>query len=153
MADNLRDPLLFPNWVWLLSVALLLIAVGVAAGLLVAYRFALVKTKVVLHPLNELRRERYLKQVAQVQLAAQSGDLDARQVHLALSSIIRACASERLKRNVESVTVKDAGQLEDAWPVFVDALAWCERPSFGVDEPSDPLVEIGMAKARAVIGS
>ena len=155
MGDFLRDPILYPNWVWLLGTGLLLLSVATGVSLFLAYRFSQVREDIALHPLSQVRRERYMRLLEEVYRDTAGGKLTGRQAHLAMSSLIRAAASERLKMNVEGLSVWEAQQLKDRWPAFVDALQWCERPSFGVDELEGPeevaMVQGGLDRARAVI--
>lgn len=155
MAENLRDPILYPHWVWLLSAFLILVAIAVAAGLLLAYRYSVTRERVDLHPLSEVRRARYFRQIDEVQGDVEAGRLSARQAHLALSAIIRASASEILRYDVESLTVQDAQVTFPQWPELVGALAWCETPSFGTSEAEGEAriqqVAGGISYARQVV--
>ncbi len=155
MGDTLRDPILYPNWVWLTGTGLLLLALITGLSMFLAYRFSQVRESVALHSLSQVRRERYLRLLGEVYQDAADGRLTARQAHLAMSSLIRAAASERLKTNVESLTVGESAQMADRWPALVEALRWCETPSFGVGElkgvSAVAVVQGGLERARVVI--
>ncbi len=155
MGDLLRDPILYPNWVWLASTGLILVALITGASLLIAYRRSRVRETITLHSLSQVRRERYLRQLNEVYQGVLAGQLGSREAHLAMSALIRAAASERLKMNVESLSVWESEQLRERWPELVAALQWCQEPSFGLHEPTgadaEPWVLGGLAHAEAVV--
>ncbi|MFT0761660.1 hypothetical protein VRY54_01145 [Actinomyces sp. F1_1611] len=141
----MREPILYPNWVWVLSVTLVVVSLAVTLALLVAYRRSQVRPELVLRSLDQRVRERYLRQIAEVE----AGHLGAREAHLALSALIRAAASERLRANVEAMTVAEVQAV--GWPALTEALRWCEPPSFGAVEPPAQLIETGLTLARRVV--
>lgn len=161
MAELLRDPVLYPNWVWTLGVGLIVVALSWGIGLLVAYLRSKVFQPAQIHSLNEVRRMRYERLLDEVEQDFAAGNLSARDAHLSISALIRAAASERMGTNVESVSVRMARESYGVWPLFADALAWCEEPSFGLgeagvagqamDASSVEAVENGLGFARQVV--
>lgn len=144
MVENLRDPILFPNWVWVVAGVLLLLSVAVSVALLLAHRY--LEEPLQLRALSQVRRERYERQLAQIESDAASRTV--RDTHLALGALIRAAASERLRMNVESLSVGEVAALPVDWPALTEALRWCEAPSFGVGQAD---VATGIARARKVV--
>lgn len=130
MDQSSLSPILFPNGVWLGGIFLIVVALVWGIGLLVAYSKSQVNSGTVLRPLSESRRERYRNLLREVSEGFNSGELSPRQAHLALRSVIRAAATERLGTNVESLTVAELRQAYPSWPQLAEALQWCEEPAF-----------------------
>ena len=147
----LHEPLNHSNWVWILGVVLLLLGALSLAGLWVSYRKSLVRPEFELSSLDQVQKRRYSSQVESVELAYGNGLVTGREAHLALATIIRACASERTGRNLESATASEAGSLVPQWTLLVQALDWCAASSFPTDvEHAD--ITTGLWLAREVIG-
>lgn len=158
MAESLRDPVLYPHWVWLLGAGLMLVAVAWGVGLLIAYRRSQVSPKATLQSLNEVRRSRYQRLITEVETDFLRGDIDVRAAHLSVAAIIRAAASERMNQNVESTSVGQARASYNRWPAFAEALAWAEQPSFGLEREDagasdqSEAIRVGLQYARQVVG-
>lgn len=141
MTEPLRAPIIYPNWVWLLGVALIVIAAAWIGGMTVAYRRSRRVAGRDVHSLGQLRQARYRRHLHQIGTEFNAGELTAREAHLSISALVRAVSSERLHRNVEHFTVAQARSEYPQWPQFYEALLWCERPSFGDHEAYDTGVE------------
>ncbi len=147
----LRDPLDHSNWVWILGLVLVLTGVLWVVGVWVSYRKSLVRPKFQLSSLDQVQKARYMAQVESVEQAYGKGSITGREAHLALAAIIRACASERTGRNLESATVAEAGDLLPEWPILPEALDWCAASSFPTDVENAEITR-GALLARTVIG-
>lgn len=152
MGEALRDPIVYPNWVWIAGFGLVLAALVWGTGILLAYRHSTVARHAPLRPLTEIRRQRYGRLLEEIREKRESNSLSARQTYLALNALIRAAASERLGADVESCSVQMVREKYSQWPLLVEALAWTERPSFGTAPDDEPRsVEIGFDYAWQVI--
>lgn len=152
MPDGLRDPIAYPNWVWLLGAALIIAAALWVGALLLAYRFSAAPPHEPVRRLSDARRERYRHLLDEIRGEYQAGELSTRDAHLALSALIRSAASERLATNVESVSVQDAHTRFGQWPLLAEALTWCEEPSFGLrPQQRAARMDIGFDYAEQVV--
>jgi len=148
---SLREPVLYPNWVWLLGVALVLVALIWLVGMIVGYRKSAVKVEADLRSLSAARRERYERHISQVEAEFANGTLTPRESHLAMAAIIRAAATERSGYNVETLTVDEAPIFQSNWPELGYAIGWCEEPSFSADEATKH-ISSGAQWARVIVG-
>ncbi|WRS30976.1 hypothetical protein U6G28_04640 [Actinomycetaceae bacterium MB13-C1-2] len=149
MPPSLREPLTHSNWVWLLGVALLTVAILWVLGVYISYRKSRVMTKFEVRSLSQVQRERYRRLIGEVEQDYQTGAISAREAHLALAALIRASATERTRMSVESATASEARTLLPSWPLLADALDWCADGSFPL-EIADERVERGIWLAREV---
>ncbi len=161
MNPSIRPPVYYPNWVWILGATLLLIAVTWVVILVIAYRTSRIEPDTHIGSLNQLRRARYRRQLNQLAEQFEAGEFTGRDVHLALTAIIKSAGSERLRVNIEYLTVQQAQQKYPHWHELGAALRWCETPSFGSHEAYETYadnvytreaVTHGMQLAREVIG-
>lgn len=150
MTADLRPPLAYSNWVWLLGAVLVLIAIGWVVTLVILYRVRLVRPKDSVRTLGELQRRRYRRHIGEVEDGYRAGMLPAREAHFALATLIRAAATEKTGVNVESQTAEEAAANFPQWPQLAVALTWCEDETFPADRATQQ-VEHGVALARGVI--
>lgn len=148
---SLRDPILYPNWVWLTGAVLILVAVLWFVGALIGYLKSAAPAKSDLKSLSAARRARYERLIAGVESDFEQGELTPREAHLAMAALIRAAATERSGYNVESLTVDEVALYRADWPELGNALGWCEEPSFQAVEASRHIAD-GARWARVVVG-
>ena len=150
MAPELRAPLTYSNWVWLLGALLIVVAVAWVVTVLVLYRMRLVAAKPRLKTLGQLQRDRYNRHIAQISSEFQAGELSARDAHFALAALIRAAATEKTGSNIESQTPTEVAANLEAWPALSAALKWCEDETFPAGATTEK-VERGVALAEEVV--
>ena len=110
LKDYLLDPVVYPNWMWVLGLA---IVVGVIGWILYSvWRWWTSR----------------IGEVMELQTIT-----DARRVHLALAGLMRALGTERTGRDLEVATVSEVRELVPVWPGLADILQACEVPSFTGD--------------------
>lgn len=163
---GIRDPLTYPNWVWILGVVLVLGGIAVIAlGIYVSKPRRRPRGPRV-RSLSAARRTRYQNLLAEIQGNYASGAIDSQEAHLAIAALVRAVGTERTRQNVESLTVREAQARFPQWTAFLTALQWCETAVFEGSQPGLPgvarlaspgspqesaSVQHGIALARAVI--
>lgn len=139
MSGELREVLNYPNWMWIIGVLLLALAlVWVGVWLIRWLRSNRLQeqNQIALIPLDEKRRQRYLGFIDEVEGRLNTGDLDDRGVHLAVAGILRALGTERTGRDLETATVSEIRKLIPTWPDLADALSACED-SFKADSEAN----------------
>ena len=130
LKDNLLDPVVYPNWMWVLGLA---IVVGVIGWILYSvWRWwtSRIGEVMELQTITDARRKKYLTFIDQIADRYADGNLDARGVHLALAGLMRALGTERTGRDLEVATVSEVRELVPVWPGLADILQACELPSF-----------------------
>lgn len=152
MEPGLREPLSHSNWVLILGIVLVVAAILWVAGVTLSYRKSRTFSDFRVRALGQVQRERYMRQIGEVQEQYGTGELSAREAHLALAALIRASATERTRMNLESATALEAQQAIPSWPLLSDALQWCADGSFPT-EVADQRVERGLHLATAVVQS
>ena len=133
LKDYLLDPVVYPNWMWVLGLA---IVVGVIGWILYSvWRWwtSRIGEVMELQTITDARRKKYLTFIDQIADRYADGDLDARGVHLALAGLMRALGTERTGRDLEVATVSEVRELVPVWPGLADILQACEVPSFTGD--------------------
>ena len=133
LKDHLLDPVVYPNWMWVLGLA---IVVGVIGWILYSvWRWwtSRIGEVMELQTITDARRKKYLTFIDQIADRYADGDLDARGVHLALAGLMRALGTERTGRDLEVATVSEVRELVPVWPGLADILQACEVPSFTGD--------------------
>lgn len=151
MEPSLREPVMYPNWVWVLGGALILFSLIWLLGLIIGYRSSRIRPSTDRTTLSAARRARYERLISEVEEGFENGELSVREAHLAVAAIIRAAATERTGNNIESLTVEEVGLYQQDWPELGQALAWCEEPSFAAIEEARHIAD-GAAWARVVVG-
>ena len=87
--DDLYTPVIYPHWMWVLGVALLVAVIGWVLFCLWRWWTSRVGEVTELHTITDARRKKYLVYVDQIADRYADGDLDARGVHLALAGLMR----------------------------------------------------------------
>lgn len=131
--DTLHDPVTYPNWMWVLGVILALLVVGWVAGCLVRWWRSEDSDVPALLSISEAERRRYLGLVEEIGDRHEGGELDLRDLHLALAGLMRALGTARTGRDLEVATVDEVEALTPTWPQLVAVLRECEQPSFAGD--------------------
>ena len=93
--DDLYTPVIYPHWMWVLGVALLVAVIGWVLFCLWRWWTSRVGEVTELHTITDARRKKYLVYVDQIADRYADGDLDARGVHLALAGLLRAHFADR----------------------------------------------------------
>ena len=133
LKDHLLDPVVYPNWMWVLGLA---IVVGVIGWILYSvWRWwtSRIGEVMELQTITDARRKKYLTFIDQIADRYADGDLDARGVHLALAGLMRALGTERTGRDLEVATVSEVRELVPVCPGLAAILQACEVPSFTGD--------------------
>lgn len=150
MQPELRDPLVYSNWVWITGAILIVCALSWVLSLLIAYRVRPIEVPDRVTTLGQLQKERYTRQIHEIEGRFASGELTAKETHFALAALIRAAASEKTGVNVEALTTDEAAARFPTWPALARALAWCEDETFPPQEASQ-LVYHGVNLAYEVV--
>lgn len=135
--DTLRDPVTYPNWMWVLGLVLVLLVVVWVAALV--WRWWRSETNDVpeLLTISEAERRRYLGLVDEIAQRSSGGELTGRDVHLAVAGLMRALGTQRTGRDLEVATVEEVRSLVPSWPQLVEVLRACEEPSFSGGGPRE----------------
>lgn len=150
MPPDLRPPLAYSNWVWLLGTAMIVVAVAWVVTMVILYRVRLTKPKAAIRTLGQLQRRRYNRHIDEVRDQFLSGNLTAREAHFALAALIRAAATEKTGSNIEAQTAREVAESLPQWPVLAISLRWCEDETFPAASATQR-VEHGVALAREVV--
>ena len=130
VTDDLFNPIIYPHWMWVLGVTLVVAVVGWVCFCLWRWWTSRIGEVMELQTISDARRKKYLSYVDQIADRYADGDLDARGVHLALAGLMRALGTERTGRDLEVATVSEVRELVPVWPGLADVLAACEASSF-----------------------
>ena len=136
LIESLREPVIYPHWMWVLGVALLLALLGWVAYSLWAWWHSREGSVAHLQTISQARRARYHDYVNQIAQRRACGELDERGTHLAVAGLMRALGTERSGRDLEVATVAEIRALVPTWPQLALVLEACETPSF-VGERAD----------------
>ena len=128
--DNLLDPVIYPNWMWVLGLAIVVAVLGWILYSVWRWWTSRIGEVMELQTITDARRKKYLTFIDQIADRYADGDLDARGVHLALAGLMRALGTERTGRDLEVATVSEVRELVPVWPGLADILQACELPSF-----------------------
>ena len=128
--DNLLDPVIYPNWMWVLGLAIVVAVLGWILYSVWRWWTSRIGEVMELQTITDARRKKYLTFIDQIADRYADGDLDARGVHLALAGLMRALGTERTGRDLEVATVSEVRELVPVWPGLADILQACEVPSF-----------------------
>ncbi len=150
MDPELHDPIPFSNWVGLVGVLLLTLAVVWVASWIYAYHKLQVEARVDKRSLSAIAKSRYSRQIEQIVDRWKAGELNQREAHLALAALMRAAGSEMTGVNLESATPSEVGALFPQWGTMQEALVWCEQESFPASV-ANRHIEGGASLARQVI--
>ena len=137
VSSSEETPVIYPHWMWVLGVALLVAVIGWVLFCLWRWWTSRVGEVTELHTITDARRKKYLVYVDQIADRYADGDLDARGVHLALAGLMRALGTERTGRDLEVATVSEVRALVPVWPGLANVLAACEVPSFAGENIPD----------------
>ena len=150
MQPELREPLVYSNWVWVLGAIIIVVAVVWSVTLLLVYRGSKVEKQSSVKTLAQLQRGRYNRHIAEVREGFAGGQMTARDAHFALASLIRAAATEKTGLNIESQTSLEVAQNLPMWPLLTEALQWCENETFP-PEGATAMVQRGAELASEVV--
>ena len=104
VTDDLFNPIIYPHWMWVLGVTLVVAVVGWVCFCLWRWWTSRIGEVMELQTISDVRRKKYLSYVDQIADRYADGDLDARGVHLALAGLMRALGTERTGRDLEVAT-------------------------------------------------
>lgn len=152
--DTLRDPVTYPNWMWVAGLVLLLLTLVWVAAVVWRWWRSEAGEAPELLTISEAERRRYLGLVDQIALRRTDGELDDRDVHLAIAGLMRALGTQRTGRDLEVSTVDEVRSLVPTWPQLVTVLRACEEPSFSgagplQGGPIDRLLELAREAVRS----
>ena len=150
MQPELREPLVYSNWVWVLGAIIIVVAVAWSVTLIIVYRGSKVEKQGSVKTLGQLQRGRYNRHIAEVQEGFAAGHITARDAHFALASLIRAAATEKTGLNIESQTSLEVAQNLPMLPLLTEALQWCENETFP-PEGATAMVQRGAELASKVV--
>lgn len=136
-------------WVLWMGVIFTLIALVWFGWLLIRYRMARAAAGAfdgpTLADISLEMHQRYSQQIGEIKQRFEAGELSAREVHLALSALMRALATERSGIDLEVATVAEIKTKFWQWPNLGIFLSRCEPPSFGSIEDADAVSIINQA--------
>jgi hypothetical protein len=135
LGDSLRDPVAYPNWMWVVGAVLAVMAAAWVGVCLWRWWRSEETDAPELLTISEAERRRYLGLLDEIQARARGGELDGRGVHLAVAGLMRALGTARSGRDLEVATVEEVEALVPSWPELVDVLRECEEPSFAGSAP------------------
>ena len=150
MQPELREPLVYSNWVWVLGAIIIVVAVAWSVTLIIVYRGSKVEKQGSVKTLGQLQRGRYNRHIAEVQEGFAAGHITARDAHFALASLIRAAATEKTGLNIESQTSLEVAQNLPMLPLLTEALQWCENETFP-PQGATAMVQRGAELASKVV--
>ncbi len=150
MQPELREPLVYSNWVWVLGAIIIVVAVAWSVTLIIVYRGSKVEKQGSVKTLGQLQRGRYNRHIAEVQEGFAAGHITARDAHFALASLIRAAATEKTGLNIESQTSLEVAQNLPMLPLLTEALRWCENETFP-PQGATAMVQRGAELASKVV--
>ena len=150
MQPELREPLVYSNWVWVLGAIVIVVAVAWSVTLIIVYRGSKVEKQGSVKTLGQLQRGRYNRHIAEVQEGFAAGHITARDAHFALASLIRAAATEKTGLNIESQTSLEVAQNLPMLPLLTEALRWCENETFP-PQGATAMVQRGAELASEVV--
>ena len=150
MQPELREPLVYSNWVWVLGAIIIVVAVAWSVTLIIVYRGSKVEKQGSVKTLGQLQRGRYNRHIAEVQEGFAAGHITARDAHFALASLIRAAATEKTGLNIESQTSLEVAQNLPMLPLLTEALRWCENETFP-PQGATAMVQRGAELASEVV--
>lgn len=150
MQPELREPLVYSNWVWVLGAIIIVVAVAWSVTLIIVYRGSKVEKQGSVKTLGQLQRGRYNRHIAEVQEGFAAGQITARDAHFALASLIRAAATEKTGLNIESQTSLEVAQNLPMLPLLTEALRWCENETFP-PQGATAMVQRGAELASKVV--
>ena len=130
----LYEPDIYPNWMWVVGVTLIVAVLGWIAYSLWRWWVSRIGDIMELQTITDARRKKYLTYIDQIAQRYADTDLDARGVHLALAGLMRALGTERSGRDLEVATVSEVRELVPVWPGLADVLQACEVSSFAGDD-------------------
>lgn len=138
----LRDPLTYPNWMWMMAVILIVLAVVTIVVALGAANPKRRSRGVKVHPLTVTRRRRYHGFLAEIEQRHATGELSEAETQLALAALVRSAASERTRSDLEALTAAEAALRFPYWSPLQAALQWYEAQVFtgaqAISEASSP---------------
>jgi len=134
LIESLSDPVIYPHWMWVLGVAILLAVIGWVVYNLWAWLHSRQGAVAHLQTISQARRARYHDFLSQIGERRACGELDERGTHLAVAGLMRALGTERSGRDLEVATVSEIRALVPTWPQLAGVLEACETPSFIGDE-------------------
>ena len=102
LIEGLQEPVIYPHWMWILGVALLLAVLGWVAYSLWAWWHSREGSVAHLQTFSQARRARYHDYVNQIAQRRACGELDERGTHLAVAGLMRALGTERSGRVLEA---------------------------------------------------
>lgn len=151
--EALRDPVAYPNWMWIAGALIVLAALAWVAFWIVRYLRGVLGPPPELVTLSEAERRRYLGLVDQIEGRHRSGELDLRGLHLALAGLMRALGTVRTGRDLEVATVAEIEELVPSWPELGRILRECEQTSFGTVPPPEAreAAELALRLAREAV--
>lgn len=138
--NNLLPPEAYSWWVLWIGITLILISLVWIGWLVIRYRFARASGVFDEPTLAEISLEmyqRYSQQIGEIRQRYQAGEISARDVHLSLSVLMRALATERSGIDLEVATVSEICEQFRQWPNLGLFLTRCESPSFSSREDSN----------------
>lgn len=161
---DLREPLNYPNWMWMTGTALLLLSFAwILWNLWRWLRSSRSHEKeALLIDLDEERRTLYRSLLDDIRARRSTAEYTDADTRLALAGVLRALATERSGLNLEAATSSEIRELLPHWPQLAQLVAECDD-SFRTDAQGQSLliheevpgtpVEILMARAQEVITS
>ncbi len=150
LGTTLRDPVTYPNWMWVVGAVLAVLAVAWAAVLLWRWWRSEDTQAPELLTISEAERRRYRGLLDQIRLRQADGELDLRGVHLAVAGLMRALGTQRSGRDLEVATVEEIDRLVPSWPELVDVLRECEQPSFSGESGGPQAIDEAVPGAALV---
>ena len=133
--DTLRDPVSYPNWMWVVGVVLALAAVVWVVAWVWRWWRSEASRPPELLTIDEGERRRYLGLIDEISERTSAGDLDRRGMNLAVAGLMRALGTQRTGRDLEVATVEEVAALVPTWPELIEVLRETARPSFEGETP------------------
>lgn len=148
--DGVREPVVYPEWMWVAGLILFLIIVAWIVVCLVRWWKSDANRPRGLRDLSAEQRRAYRDNLVQIEVNFSAGEWNESEVHLAVAGLMRALGTERTGRNLESATVAEIRALVPMWPAYVHLMERCVEPSFS-GQPTRKWVSTLLESALKVI--
>lgn len=148
--DGVREPVVYPEWMWVAGLILFLVIVAWIVACLVRWWKSDANRPRGLRDLSAEQRLAYRDNLVQIEANFFAGEWNESEVHLAVAGLMRALGTERTGRNLESATVDEIRALVPMWPAYVHLMERCVEPSFS-GQPTRKWVSTLLESALKVI--
>lgn len=150
--NELSDPIIYPNWMWVAGVIILLMVILWVGFFVWRWWCSDEGAPHQLLTLSDARRCAYRELLRDIRSQRDSGLFDENDVFFAVAALMRSLGTERVGRDIEVATTPEVRQLLPMWPKLAEVIEACERGGFS-DSHVTLSVEDVLQRAEEVIES